>query len=803
MKTMSVQRIATVAAGAALVGAALAGAAVQVDTSGLGGVTFFSGGEPQVKVAIGSKAQPSDAVAAANIAAMIGNLAYVDQSLSVSGTGQLSCTGAAAGCDVDAASKKTTITVTTPGVSSANAYLMKTYILDNLDNQTEITKDASSSFDGQITSVQGWSKLVTKDHTAVLSLPNDGKVSNPKNLNVKQEQKVYLFAKTLYDTSTDYKQVIAQDPRAVYSTTFSDPLPLCYDTTKNRSSSDTCVTSDQLEQAHTKIKFLGADWVVTGYAMTAANTTTIKSVTIGKETGYNPYMNIDDTITAANGAKVVLKSVSPFGYGGSNVPYASFEVTSASGTVTTETLQTGEEKDVAGVTIHVNKVFPGVNNVNYADVSVYAEKLTLENNVQVDSSTHKYWYAGVGTTTSGSSPAIQNLSLYSTGDPAKQKFKAGDSYTLIRGTEAFKFTYEGLESPSTDTLSFSIGNNTLYTNASATVSGRFVQVTSGVSNAFQFGSTSVPTVYMALQNGSSTAGETAPSVQVGTTTYYYQNPTTGYYTAGTGNVTYYYSASENTQIGVSGFANGSASYVWVKEYNEDNQAGTARYATMLYDVALTQFVNTLGSTTIDKFGYTPSYPSATSLSQTNPNQEEGYITERGTKLADVSSNGASITYPKTVQKAKYTLTASGTTASAGKVTLNLGVGQSGEVDTGYTATVDAIDATATGGSSGASSVSGTENLKATGAKVAELNTASNALVVLDAAASGTETVIVVGGPKVNSAWPAGEALAAGADPVVKVSGSKVLVAGYTAADTTAAANELIAWLASNRGTVRG
>ncbi|MFQ5405897.1 MAG: S-layer protein, partial [Candidatus Micrarchaeia archaeon] len=574
MKSMNVKRIAAVASGAALVGAALAGA-VSVDTNGLAGFSLYSGGEPQVKVVIGGKSQPSDAVVGANIAAMLGNLAYVDKNLEVQGVSGLACTGAATGCAVDDSSKKVSLSVTVPGVSSANAYLMKTYILDNLDSQSEITKDSTTTFDGQISSIQGSSKLVTKDHTAVLKLPNSGKISNPKNLNVVQEQKVYLFSKTRYDESTDYKQVIAQDPRAIYSTTFSDPIPVCWDTSKNRSGSDVCQDSDKVEKSHTKINFLGKTWVITGYALTVANGTTLKSITLGQETAYSPYMNIDDEITASNGAKVKLKSVSPFGYGGSNVPYASFEVTSASGTVTTETLQTDEEKEVAGVVLKVNKVFPGVNNVNYADVSLYSEKLTLDNNVQIDSTTHKYWYASVATSTVGSSVALANLSLYSTGDPAKQKFKAGDSYTLIRGTEAFKFSYDGLDSVTTDSLSFNVGNNTLYTNATASVAGRFVQITSTISNAFQFGSVSTSTIYVALQNGSSASGgATAPAVHNGTfgpATYYYQNPTTGYYVATTGNVTYYYSASETTNLGVTG--NNTRAFVWLKEYNEDNQAG--------------------------------------------------------------------------------------------------------------------------------------------------------------------------------------------------------------------------------------
>lgn len=73
MRSINAKKIAAVVTGAALLGAGLAFA---------GPVTFQSvpiisnSGQPVVQVVIGSKAMPSDGVAAANIAAAIGNLAY-------------------------------------------------------------------------------------------------------------------------------------------------------------------------------------------------------------------------------------------------------------------------------------------------------------------------------------------------------------------------------------------------------------------------------------------------------------------------------------------------------------------------------------------------------------------------------------------------------------------------------------------------------------------------------------------------------------------------------------------------------
>ena len=81
MKSINTKRIAAVAAGAALLGVGLAFA---------GPVTFQnvqiigSSGQPLVQIVVGSKAAITDGIAAANIAAAIGNLAYTTQGVTAS-----------------------------------------------------------------------------------------------------------------------------------------------------------------------------------------------------------------------------------------------------------------------------------------------------------------------------------------------------------------------------------------------------------------------------------------------------------------------------------------------------------------------------------------------------------------------------------------------------------------------------------------------------------------------------------------------------------------------------------------------
>ncbi|MGC8888996.1 MAG: S-layer protein, partial [Candidatus Micrarchaeia archaeon] len=70
MKSLNAKRIAAVAA-SLLVGLALAGS---VSFSNI--PIINSAGQPVVQIVVGSQAKPSDGVVAANIAAVIGNLAY-------------------------------------------------------------------------------------------------------------------------------------------------------------------------------------------------------------------------------------------------------------------------------------------------------------------------------------------------------------------------------------------------------------------------------------------------------------------------------------------------------------------------------------------------------------------------------------------------------------------------------------------------------------------------------------------------------------------------------------------------------
>ncbi|MGC9129782.1 MAG: S-layer protein, partial [Candidatus Micrarchaeia archaeon] len=87
MKSLNAKRIAAVAA-SLLVGLALAGS---VSFSNI--PIINSAGQPVVQIVVGSQAKPSDGVVAANIAAVIGNLAYTSTPVTatVNGANALTC----------------------------------------------------------------------------------------------------------------------------------------------------------------------------------------------------------------------------------------------------------------------------------------------------------------------------------------------------------------------------------------------------------------------------------------------------------------------------------------------------------------------------------------------------------------------------------------------------------------------------------------------------------------------------------------------------------------------------------------
>ncbi len=852
VRSLNVKKVAASAAGLALVGAALAGA-VQVDSSGLSSFPFFTNGEPNVKVVVGSGAAASDAVAAGNIAAMLGNLAYNDQPVTVLGIDQLSCGagGAAGSCDLT--NKQVVLTVTTPGVNPASAFSMTTYVNDRLDYNPDTTRSLTTSFSGLTNTSFGSTtgpKVVTKDLTAVLAphkdLASDGKIDfhGKTGTTSKEEQKIYLYANTQYDTNA--KKLMAKDSKTAYEAIFADPIPLCLDTSKN---STNCAESNKVSKNNVRITFLGDKWTLMDYTSNAAGY--VSQVVLGKEIQHKEIMRVGDSATTPDGYTITLVDLSGFGYGtgGTSLPRVSFTVADKDGNVIKQiTVDEGSGSttisEANNLVVKVNKAFPGAfAKEAYADVSLFSNKLDLTNNQEISGAVggSKGWRTIIVSGVVGSSDAISKIQVYNDIDqtyksPMNQDLAAGTSIDMIKGIPGYKFNFLGLETPATDSLTFTVQKDLslAFNNGTwqHTARGDFMSITSGRSNAFQLAK-NVATVYVLLSTTNSSV-----AISKGQAFYYDENAnvyisnqstSSGAYVFlnGTG-LSYYYSATETANItanfsfqGASGAGGntttGNNHTVFILPEITEDANGTAAghgnnnfHWNIQYDGNLRQLVNSMASTTVDKIGYDDLNPfTATNATMSLGQFDPGYTSRRGGVFNSISSSSVSFNYPMTIAHAKYTLTAAGVSASANEADYTLAEGDSKDIGGGYSVKVKEImaDAAVAEEDTGvAPGLSGTDSLRPSVANAAVVTELSGPMVLFDndPAASATDSLVLVGGPAANSLTQrTGIAISQGSDAVVKVMGSKVVVAGYTAADTQTAATALVSWLADNRDAVRG
>src|SRR3989344_5899229 len=550
VKSINVKKIAAAAAGAAMLGAAAVGA-VSVDEAGVSAFPWFSNGTPNVVLVVGSRAAPSDAVAAANVAAMIGNLAYTSgAAVEITGTDLLTCTGGTSG------SSTTTLTVETPGVNPALAYQIKSYVEDHVDDQADNVRGTTttlmttfSSSSATNVSVSGNPNTITPDDTQVLTLPSSGAISNPKGMTIKEDQRTYVSAKTVYDTSDD--RIEAQNVRVAYEVSFADPIPVCLDTTKAQA---TCSQSDLVTKNRIKITFLGETWVLVPSSSGSAtwglvtDGSAISTIAMGKEVDYKSFMVAGDSTTLADGKKVVLSDITGIGTGTQTQTRVTFQIYDANGGLLGQTkLYPLETYDQNGVVVFVWDVVGGaLGGTNYAEVSLFGSRLVLEDALKV--SGQGDWVAEIQTQNVSTSEGLSKIVLMDT--TSIYNLGPGDSVQMIKNIPGLTLKFNGIDLVDTDydTLQFTNQKNASISIASGrTRSGDFMQISSGKSNAFyQAGrsdTSGVSNVYL-LTSPISTSSDNAFSYLSGT--LFYSN-TSGVYTT-TGNSSYAYTSSPSLAV---------------------------------------------------------------------------------------------------------------------------------------------------------------------------------------------------------------------------------------------------------------
>ncbi len=201
----------------------------------------------------------------------------------------------------------------------------------------------------------------------------------------------------------------------------------------------------------------------------------------------------------------------------------------------------------------------------------------------------------------------------------------------------------------------------------------------------------------------------------------------------------------------------------------------------------------------------------TSSAGTAVNAQQGFRTERGSKVASISPSQITLNIATSVDQLQFIVGAgsANTVSTTGKTVGPYGVGQATNI-----ANVTIANVTGTCKFAATScNMSGIANVTATPSVASavtpvSLNTATTPLVVLDSAANPASTLVVVGSKYVNSVAaqifaqnPTLDSSFGPSSVIEQAEGSnRILVAGYYANQTVAAGNQFIQALLSSAST---
>lgn len=543
MKSLNVKKIASVAVGAAMVGAAFAGATshVEADAQGLGNYEFFSNGEPNFKIVVGANAQISDAVAAGNLAAMVGNLAYSDGASTPSTGG--STTGGVTG-------KSVTLEVTAPAGATGQTGQtdLMTQLYDFLDvsqiTATMTRVNGASTLVGDGVTTGGY-KISSITHPTVAY---SGTVSGLGTYVVKQEDTYFVTARSYYDT-TD-KVYVGDQAQITQVVNFTDAIPFHVDvvngTTENRPTNDAYLTANR----NVHIQFLGQDYVITTFSNGTASAD--PAIKLGKAAIFRQ-VKPGESVTIGD-KTLKLVSVSPIAVGSSTLPPAYFEL-----------IQNGTRLDYFSmdkntadynknsIILDVRDVFVGSGDTSYAEIALYSTSVSLTSGQKIsfegdDALTKQNdeagWTASLTFDTKNVGGYVQKtLKTIQLSGRTSSKIKTGDALNMIANPTFKRLTYLGLEVIPSDTLTITARGTQSGTAIAVPASGdnsrsgrnldvNLTEMTSAYDNAFEVsGTKTVKKLLIDEYNGriyyqdpaatSDSANYTAVGIQGNVVTYAY------------------------------------------------------------------------------------------------------------------------------------------------------------------------------------------------------------------------------------------------------------------------------------------
>jgi hypothetical protein len=497
MKGINAKKIAAFAGTALLFGAAAVAAEVTYGSTQL----VDQSGQPTVKIYVGSKAQISDGVAAANIAAKIANEAYKSSTLTATVSGTPTCTvgsgvSGAGSCSIVESSKKVTLEVTLPG-TVAGTYTFKTLITDTIDrtlanrnytlsedmyNSSTTSTDTSGTITSPLRAVDtsNKGKLLYRIGSGQFNGFADYAVADNQATAVTytEEQSFWVGSQTdavKYDESSSIRDVAVNKYSAmVYSAKFTGNdygIQVC---TGDLNSTDTtnwasCASdsNSRTDRHRVTIQFMGAEWIISEMTNPTASHASSTSVAAGgqiklaKEAKYG-IINVGGELDAGV-FKIRLSDIS-VAVGAANTHPAIIDVLDANDAVvgqiqvdpgTTYTFtQSGTGNQVK---IHVYKTAPGFTlNAKWAEMAIYTDEITLKDaqryNLVSSTDTNKDFKVSLlwknrdwsSNADSNTSDSLREIVIYNI-DGFSDKTKAGDVVNFLKGTPTYKVTYQGVD----------------------------------------------------------------------------------------------------------------------------------------------------------------------------------------------------------------------------------------------------------------------------------------------------------------------------------------------------------------------
>ncbi len=422
-------------------GAIVAGATILASSAAFAGLMFGSttlvdaNGAPVAKVVVGSKAAPSDGVAAALIAGKIVSEAYKSQTLTAQVSGTAACTpGNASGnatgtCTVS--NKQAQLQITVPGATAAGTYTFNNLIgdwlnrrlLDREDNMDPTnanegyaiggsdTSDNANPFtdgtsSGSIGPTQEFMYRIGGD---VYSTFADQTITDDDAGNTYVEhQDMWVAGNNRYDS--DPKEVVGNVDFLAYTLKFDGPgsdqlgIPECtkadnLDFSVCKETGSQTTIDDATETHRVKVWFLGEQWIISemnapldptpATSGDGLNTENLLAhggdVKLAKE-AVAGILNQGESLPADN-LKFQLDDLEAHG----DTTSAIISILDANGNILKkDKVNPGETKEFningKDYRFHVYKVAPGYTfGAKWADVAIFSEELKLTDGQKLDS----------------------------------------------------------------------------------------------------------------------------------------------------------------------------------------------------------------------------------------------------------------------------------------------------------------------------------------------------------------------------------------------------------------------------------